>query len=314
MPWPAGVLNRARDALTEDTDCFVSYPLCSEIPTPRFCAMEVVRSKGRTLTDVTSLSSHHYSPSDAAFKCEEEIDIEPPSPPDPVVTSSEEGEVEGFMLEVEMSEIRYLGPPRNKADELSHRLLCDGFAGTGQLSILASFLPDKVSRHHRFTGRDALALNFGTGAFVRGPMCGVRRHVYDYPWTTALLVVLLKTEFPGYCFSSCSYLVNVSTTLHRDPRNDEACPNLVVACSSWSGGGELWLEDSAGTVLETGHKGILILLQPKGLLNGHTPHQTMPWKGYRSILVGFHIRDSWKLEESDASALTSIGFPLRERP
>ena len=128
------------------------------------------------------------------------MDIEPPSPPDPIASSSEEGEVEGFMLEVEMSELRYLGPPKNKADELAHRLLCDGFAGMGQLSILASFLPDKVSRHRRFGGRDALALNFGTGAFIHGPMCGVRRHVYDYPWTTALLVLLLKTQFPEHFF------------------------------------------------------------------------------------------------------------------
>ena len=73
---------------------------------------------------------------------------------------------------------------------------------------------------------------------------------------------------------------------------------------------------STGTVVlhNNGRKGLLLPLQPKGFFNGHTPHKTMPWKGYRSILVGFHIRDSWKLEESDARALTSIGFPLREKP
>ena len=242
MPWPSGVLNQVCDTLTEGSDHFVRYPLCSAIPTPRFSEMAVVQCVGRAPVDTTSPSSHHYSPSESAFRSEEDVDIEPPSPPDPVVTSYEEGEVEGFMLEVEMSELRYLGPPQNKADELSHRLLCDGFAGVGQLSILASFLPDKVSRHHRFSGRDALALNFGTGAFVHGPMCGVRRHVYDYAWATVLLVGLLKSQFPGYFFSSCSYMVNVSTDMRRDPRNNETCPNIVVACSSWSGG-ELWLED-----------------------------------------------------------------------
>ena len=105
----------------------------------------------------------------------------------------------------------------------------------GQLSLLAGFLPDKVSSHRRFGSRDALALNSGTGALVRGPMTGVRRHVYDYPWTTALLVAVLKSQFPLESPSSCSMLVNASTDLHRDPHNAQTLrwlvhPRRVASC------------------------------------------------------------------------------------
>ena len=179
----------------------------------------------------------------------------------------------------EVSEYRFLGPPRSKEDELAYIAMREGTISYGQVGLLTGLLPMRKSGHNRYSSNALIQACFGTGAFIHGPHAGVRKHVDEFPWCSALLALMLRTYFPGKCFSSCVLQMNMSTNAHRDLHNDESIDNLVLACSKWEGG-QLWLEDGRGdTVLEDGSRRRLISLQPCATFNGHIRHKAMPWTG-----------------------------------
>ena len=89
-----------------------------------------------------------------------------------------------------------------------------------------------------------------------------------------------------------------------------AINNRVLACSRWEGG-QLWLEDPDGeALLENGSRGRLLDVQPSATFDGHVRHKAMPWTGSRTLVVGFHIRDAWRLRPSEVQYLTRLGFVL----
>ena len=178
-------------------------------------------------------------------------------------TPSSDGDPELCLrFSAEISEYRFLGPPRNKADELAYVAMREGTISYGQVGLLTGLLPMRKSGHDRYSSNALIQACFGAGAFIHGPHAGVRKHVDEFPWCSALLALMLRTYFPGKSFSSCVLQMNMSTRAHRDLHNDEGIDNLVLACSRWEGG-QLWLEDCRGdTFLEDGSRGRLISLQP----------------------------------------------------
>ena len=175
---------------------------------------------------------------------------------------------------------------------------------------MASSLPDKHSNSKRHAEQLEPSMSFGAGAFIHGPRAVVRNNTIQYPWCSALFSTLLRNAFPDAPFSSCVLQMNKATRVHRDAHNDEDFDNIVLACSEWQGG-KLWLEDSEGdTMLEDGSKGRLLSVQPKAQFSAHIPHKAMPVR-CRVILVGFHIRDAWRLKKQDCQWLRRLGFPVR---
>ena len=251
-----------------------------------------------------SMTSIPYSPSFCSVASYGASSATPSSP-------GTDGDMTSVLcLDVEASEYRFLGPPQNPAEELAYTAISEGYISFGQVGILMGLLPEQRHGKHRYAKNDQLTSCFGTGAFIHGPHAGIRRHVVEYPWCSAMLAALLRTHFPGRPFSSCVLQMNMITKVHRDYHNDEHVDNLVLACSHWEGG-HLWLEDADGDFfLENGMRGRVLSVQPKATFNGHVPHKAMPWTGCRTVLVGFHIRDMWRLKAEDVSFLHRIGFVL----
>ena len=271
------------------------------LPIPRFvdCAASAEQASD------SSGTSMRYSPSDGSMV---EYGM---SSATPSSSTSEDGLASCLLFTEEVSEYRFLGPPCNKADDLAYIAMCDGAVSYGQIGVLAGLLPECKTVHHRYAANQQLRACFGTGAFIHGPHAGVRKHAVEYPWCSVLLAAMLRSYFPGKPFSSCVLQMNMPTNAHRDQHNDVAIDNLVLACSKWEGG-HLWLEDPEGDVLlEDGSKGRLLNVQPKAMFDGHVRHKAMPWTGSRTVVVGFHIRDAWRLRQREVQYLARLGFVLQ---
>ena len=273
-------------------------------PEPEMLPMPDFQSGASVLEEIQedTVDSMNYSPSFCSVASYGASSATPSSP-------GTDGDVNDILyMDAEASEYRYLGPPRNQADELAYNAISEGCISFGQIGVLMGLLPEQKPGKHRHDAADKLTACFGTGAFIHGPHAGVRRHVIEYPWCSAMLAALLKTHFPGRPFSSCVLQMNMVTKVHKDYHNDENVDNIVLACSRWEGG-HLWLEDAEGSfLLENGKRGRVLSVQPQAVFSGHVPHKALPWTGCRTVLVGFHIRDMWRLKDEDVALLHRLGF------
>ena len=89
----------------------------------------------------------------------------------------------------------------------------------------------------------------------------------------------------------------------------------IIPLSRWTGG-EIWCANLQGTVqLQSGSpRGVLkSIVMPYTRFNARLPHAVLPWVGNRYVLGAFHIRDDWRLKDSDSDFLESLGFRLHSR-
>ena len=95
---------------------------------------------------------------------------------------------------------------------------------------------------------------------------------------------LLRSLRLGFVFSSLAVNRNVRTLPHVDRNNLSSEPNLVVSLTKFNRGGRL--------------------------------HCTMPWRGMRIVLIGFTVRSTEKLSESQCDEASALGFvlPPKEEP
>ena len=297
--WSAGrLLNAPSNAIDLDEELLSPDP--GLVPMPSFAGG--VNYDGSSDFSVTSLP---YSPSFCSMEAYGDSSATPSTP-------SSDGDPELYLrFCADISEYRFLGPPSNRADGIAYVAMREGLISYGQIGLLTGLLPMRNRGHPRYSANDHIQACFGTGAFTHGPHAGVRKRAAEFPWCSALLAAMLRAYFPGKFFSSCVLQMNMSTNAHRDLHNDASIDNLVLACSKWEGG-QLWLEDEGGdTVLEDGSRGRLISLQPCATFNGHIRHKAMPWTGSRTVLVGYHIRDAWRLCLEDVQSLQRLGFMLQ---
>ena len=177
---------------------------------------------------------------------------------------------------------------------------------------LISLLPSEVpARLNPDTTTDC-SFSFTVGAYVQGPMLGLRRTCHEFPNVCKMLTAYARGWGHDLSFTSLSLMAQVLTPLHADRNNAKGFPNFLIGVSTFSDG-HLWLESPTGA-----HAGPL----PHAHLRGHLlpvsntcvtfdaqlRHATMPWTGYRLVLAGFVIRDFAALSEADHSALVSLGF------
>ena len=102
--------------------------------------------------------------------------------------------------------------------------------------------------------------------------------------------------------------LNRKTAMHRDSSN-AALPNIVVAVSSFQGGG-IWVEDSQGTdvqeVAGSPVNGIVHDLSRPLKFDAHARYRcTMPWEGDRLVAVAFGVAKLHAFALEDVNA----GFP-----
>ena len=54
----------------------------------------------------------------------------------------------------------------------------------------------------------------------------------------------------------------------------------------------------------------LPIVRPFTILQPHQRHATLPWRGERLILVGYHISFATRLSVNDCNRLATLGFFL----
>ena len=133
----------------------------------------------------------------------------------------------------------------------------------------------------------------GPAAFVRGGNLGARRNLNDFPAVSALLAVVLRSACPDARFTSLALLTNQSAWVHRDLNN--ACGSLSTAIAlSHSSQGGVWVQGGAQQACPQDSSLPLGVIHSftQGVVqfDSHAFHCTQPWKGERSVLVGFVVK------------------------
>ena len=98
-------------------------------------------------------------------------------------------------------------------------------------------------------GLGAEARSFGTGAYAKGPLQGLRKECGTFPQATKLLNAYVCCCFPDHTFTTSILFCNAKTDMHVDSRNHKSA-NAVMGISSFENGPNLgggWLRPSRQT-------------------------------------------------------------------
>ena len=154
--------------------------------------------------------------------------------------------------------------------------------------------------------------SFTTGAYARGPNAGTMRTLREFPVTSQLLASVVRSCAPDCTFSSLTLTRNLMSNMRRDSYNSRFSPNILIPLSHFLDGG-LWVEDAQGDVLleHDGPRGRVVSIQPPyTLLWPRVRHATLPWRGDRLLLIGFHISQAARLNDLDRRRLRELSFHL----
>eukprot|EP00439_Symbiodinium_sp_Y106_P072657 s487_g13.t1 len=186
-------------------------------------------------------------------------------------------------------------PDVNRAEALAFGLIACGQAKWDQLERLLGLLPG--DRSLRWQQEDAAARTlppkrFTAGAWVRGPMTGANIHSRMLPWTTRVLAGIIGTWDVDLPFTTVTLSLNVQASPHRDSYSDSRSKNLMLPCSTFTGG-EMFIEHETGIhkLKQDGPVGQILSAQEALLFSPRRTHATLPWCGTRLILIAFHIGD-----------------------
>ena len=95
-------------------------------------------------------------------------------------------------------------------------------------------------------GLGAGARSFGTGAYAKGPLQGLRKECGTFPQATKLLNAYVCYCFPDHAFTTSILFCNAKTDMHVDSRNHQSA-NAVMGISSFENG-QIWVGDGCGRV------------------------------------------------------------------
>ena len=157
------------------------------------------------------------------------------------------------------------------------------------------------------------AHSWTSGAFVRGGNLGARRNLNDFPAVSALLAVVLRSACPDASFTSLALLTNQSAWVHRDLNNACGSLNTAIALSHFSQGG-IWVQGGGHQACPQDSSLPLGVIHSftQGVVqfDSHAFHCTQPWKGERSILVGFVVKGFQAFQPELIQALSLRAFNL----
>lgn len=207
---------------------------------------------------------------------------------------------------------KYLPVSDKPCEALARSCLKAGSATWRQLRKLCNLI--EVANGMRWP-QPSTPLGFGaprtfqSGAWSRGPLIGLTSTAKSLPFTTALLANIVKGVDLNFKFSAVTFALNVLSRPHKDLQNDPCHDNLLLPCSDWEDG-QLWLQDDAGEVALTadGPNGRLHSLIAPFRFNPRVMHATMPWRGDRLVLIGYHSQHTCRLSDADRELLFTLGF------
>ena len=183
--------------------------------------------------------------------------------------------------------------PTHPAEQRSLAALETGRVTRRAIMELLDMLPRLGRPIHTVPGHGYVMppRSFSTGAYARGPSAGTMRTLRDFPLSSLLLARVVRSCAPNCAFSSLTLTRNLMSNMHRDSYNSRWSPNILIPLSDFLEGG-IWVEDAHGDVLlePQGPSGRVVAIQPPfTLLWPRSRHATLPWRGERLLLIGYHI-------------------------
>ncbi|CAE7678807.1 unnamed protein product [Symbiodinium sp. CCMP2592] len=166
--------------------------------------------------------------------------------------------------------------------------------------------------------RDDGAAAFSTGAYVKGPLLGLRSNCSKHPAASKIFAQAVQRAAPGMKFSTLSVFSDLKTEPHVD-RFNSPFPNILVPLSNFRKG-EVWVESAQGVfpceVDGVTKRGILIDVAsgPKAFYACSHVHATRPWSGRRVVIVGFCIARVQELDVDCRARLAELDFPVPQTP
>ena len=173
-------------------------------------------------------------------------------------------------------------------------------------------LPALKSRRSAKTGPGK---TFVVGAYVFSNNVGLTASFRDYPQSARVFTTLVRHFAPLHAFSSIAIFQNLEAPVHQDVHNAEGSLNFLIALSDFQEGAII-VEDPDGperaVLRDQVMRGRVIPwhLHTLSFDARNQKHWTQPWKGSRTVLVAYSVRDLHLLSEQDAVRLRDAGFQL----
>ncbi|CAE7708982.1 GIP [Symbiodinium sp. CCMP2592] len=171
------------------------------------------------------------------------------------------------------------------------------------------------------SGKPTAYVVFGT--YIHGGVVGITRVTMKFPWLTRVLARLMQLTDPRHRFTSIGIACNSLSCPHRDQYNSSKHPNLVVPVKVPSKGGEVWVartsddEPQATQTMSCSGKQVQGFLRSIGQgslkLDPHVWHATMPWRGDRTVAIGYSLKHAYKLRTGQVGWLRRHGFAFPSR-
>ncbi|CAE7209839.1 unnamed protein product [Symbiodinium sp. CCMP2592] len=206
-----------------------------------------------------------------------------------------------------------------RANQLAYTCLHTGFVTFSQLQQLSLLLPiDAKPRKHILDSchNDSHCQEtrcFTAGAYIFGGEAGIRTSMRTFFWVTRLLCCIVKSAAGSRPFTTVTLSLNQQSGVHVDAHNSRTYHNIVIPAGYWDAG-ELWVYNDNGcnTFPGTELQGDVVPVRhPYTMLDATQPHAVFDWTGERTVVIGFHIRDAWRLQKDDLALLADAGFHVR---
>ncbi|CAE7252001.1 glyQS [Symbiodinium sp. CCMP2592] len=191
----------------------------------------------------------------------------------------------------------------SSAEAFATECITRGSFDRASVQILFDLLPK--TRPHKITGNAEPGTAFFGGTVHQEGLTAPRSTCFTFPESMRVINAFLHSVDPHHRYAAFVLTKNVTSEVHRDPRNADV-PNLIVAISSFSDGG-IWVQDDSGTqalytpYLQDGP----VYLDARGCL-----HATQPWVGDRLIAIAYTPQNVHLLSADDSAFLASLGFPV----
>ena len=203
----------------------------------------------------------------------------------------------------------YVDPQRStEAEAIADSHLCEA---TGSLWSAARetvrSLPFQADPRPIAGGK---CINFGL--YNKGGLVGITRDTRSHMAVCRLLGAAILAIKPTHQWTTITVGLENSTCIHLDRGNSEFHPSLLVGLTHHSGG-ELWMQDAAGTVyMDANEQGLVsgLALPCAVLFNGRQhQHCTLPWKlGQRCVLIAYTVAQHQAAAMDHLALLQEAGF------
>ncbi|CAE7517036.1 nmd3 [Symbiodinium sp. CCMP2592] len=137
----------------------------------------------------------------------------------------------------------------SSAEAFATECITRGSFDRASVQILFDLLPK--TRPHKITGSAEPGTAFFGGTVHQEGLTAPRSTCFTFPESMRVINAFLHSVDPHHRYAAFVLTKNVTSEVHRDPRN-AAVPNLIVAISSFSDGG-IWIQDDSGTQVRSFH-------------------------------------------------------------